>query len=136
MKLLTERPNYDFKLELPDNKKMSKEACALANMKGGGLILLGIDNQGNVKGIPRASLDDAQQWCGNIILTTCTPKPDFEFQVFDVPEDPEKCVLILRISEVDRKPCMAYERVYTRVGSPDARPAGPDEIRRLVLGSD
>jgi hypothetical protein len=135
MQLLTERPRYDFKVEFPkDASKTAKEACAMANLPNGGILLFGVNDSGIIKGLPRADLDNLQLRIGGAINNNCTPPPLFEFHVFAIPSDPTLCVLILYISEVKRKPCMCHERVYIRVGS-EARPAGPDQIRRLVLGS-
>jgi len=135
MALLTERPNYDFKRQLPQKNRMAREVCAFANLLKGGVILLGVNNAGRIEGIDRGELDDIQLRIGNIAKDSCLPRPRLDYHVFDVPSDQDRCVLVVRIHEVERKPCMTSDRVYTRAGS-SARPADSDEIRRLVLSGE
>ena len=135
MALLTERSNYDFKLKLPKNRTTAKEICAIANLANGGVILLGVDNAGRIKGICRDELDETQLRIVNIANNNCSPRPELDFRVFDVPDDQNRCILVIRVLEIERKPCMTEGRVYIRVGS-SARPAGSDEIRRLILAGE
>ncbi len=135
MRVNGEAANYDFKETPPESKKMAQEVCAFANFKGGGLILLGIDNAGNVKGILRSELDRIQLSITSAVTDICLPPPKIDFNVFDVPEQGDRCILVVKVNEIARKPCMVNNRVYVRMGA-SARPAGPDKVRQLVLGSD
>ena len=84
MRLIKERANFDFKQQLsPDNHKTAKEVCALANYENGGLILVGIADNGDVIGFPRDELDGIQLKLSRVIRENCTPLPEFEFRVFD-----------------------------------------------------
>jgi Putative DNA-binding domain/Restriction endonuclease BglII len=133
MRILTEKPQYDFKERLPESRRLSHLVCAFANLEGGGVILIGVNNDGDILGIPRGTpLDEMQLAIVNAIQHTCRPRPRFETQVFDAPSDPSRCVLVVRVHEMEYKPCMVDEKVYVRVGS-STRAAGPDEIRRLLL---
>ena len=133
MRILTEKPQYDFKERLPENRRLSHLVCAFANLEGGGVILIGVNNDGDIVGVPRGScLDQMQLAIVNAVQHTCQPRPRFESKIFDVPSDPSKCVLVVRVHEMEYKPCMVDEKVYVRVGS-STRAAGPDEIRRLLL---
>ncbi len=92
-----------------------------------------MNNDGSILGIPRGNpLDEMQLAIINAVQNTCRPQPRLEPHVFDAPSDPSKCVLVVRIHEMEYKPCMVDEKVYVRVGS-STRAAGPDEIRRLFL---
>lgn len=133
MRLIKERANFDFKQQLPDNQKIAKEVCAFANYEKGGLMLVGIDNDANVIGLPRDELDKTQLKLSDVIRTNCTPPPEFELRVFDADSKVDSCVLVVDIYELERKPCMVNEKVYIRVGA-SAVPAKPDDIRRLLLG--
>ena len=134
MVLMNERLDYDFKVRLPTPEKLAQEVCGFANLRGGGHILLGIDNGGRLVGLPRGEgLDDIRLRMTNVICDCCSPKPMFEFFTFDNPEDATTAILIMRVHEAERKPCMVQHRVYVRSG-PSVRPADADEIRRLVLG--
>ncbi len=132
MLLLRERPEYDFKLELPDNRKIAQEVCGFANLTGGGLILLGITDSGHVKGVEKSNLDDVQLKVTNIIRDTCLPVPQFAFHPFDAANDSGKAILVIRIEELQSKPCMTQDKVYIRTG-PSVRAATSGEIRRLIL---
>jgi len=134
MKLMTERKDYEFKERLPENEKIAKEACAMANHTNGGLIIIGIADTGEVIGLPRVELDASQLRIGSVIRGNCKPIPDFEFRIFDAENIIDRCILIIEVREMERKPCMAYDKVYIKSGS-STEPAKPDDIRRLLLGS-
>jgi len=131
--LLNETQNYELKELLPRNEKIAQAACAFANLSGGGILLLGVDKYGNIRGLPKGKeLDDMQLRVADVIHNNCAPQPRFEIRIFDAPNDPGRCLLTVRVYEVENKPCMTQDRVYVRSGT-SARPAGPDEIRRLIL---
>lgn len=132
MKLSGEQERYDFKEVLPESRKIFHLACAMANEPGGGVILFGIDDSGNIKGLLRSELDGMKLRITDTIRNNCQPCPVSNLLDFDDPSDPNKCVLAVRIQELERKPCMADEKVYIRVGS-ESRPAKSEEIRRLLL---
>ena len=134
MKIQTERPNYDFKVQLPaEQHKIAKEICALANHHLGGIILVGIDDSGNLVGIPRAEIDATQRRVIDIGTRNCVPSPKIDCFPFEVPSNPDKSILAIQVSEIERKPCMTKEKVYVRAGTM-ARAANSEEIRRLILG--
>jgi len=135
MKLQTERPAYDFKIELPtESEKVAKEICALANLDKGGYILIGLRNDGDIVGILRNTVDTVQLRISHIAHDNVNPNPEIEFRIFDHPSNDNRCVLVVRVIAVQRKPCIANDRVYVRTGN-EAVAAKPDEIRKLVLGS-
>lgn len=134
MTLQTEKPNYDFKETLPtDNHKIAKEICAFANMTGGGLLLVGVNDDGYPCGVLRKDSDLIQQRVMNIATAKCIPLPEIETRIFELSDHPDKCLLTIYVSEIPRKPCMTDEKVYIRAGS-SARAATSDEIRKMVLG--
>jgi hypothetical protein len=134
MQLMAERPNYDFKENLPDNNKLAKEICAFANHENGGYILVGIDDTGYPRGIPIGEIDDKQLRVQQVANDNCEPSPILECIPFEVPDKPDKRIIVIRVDENERKPCVVDGRVYIRAGT-SARPANSDEIRRLALSS-
>lgn len=135
MAIMNEGPGYDFKRELPDIKKLRQEICAFANTESGGLLLFGVDDDGVPIGLPPdTSLDDLQLKITNTVNDSCNPVPRLDMRVFSSPTNPLARILIVRIYEIERKPCMVGGKVYVRSG-PSARPADSEEIRRLVLSS-
>jgi hypothetical protein len=135
MKLQTERANYDFKVDVPENQTLAKEICAFANLIAGGLLLVGVNNDGDAVGIPRGNLDVLQGRILQVSRNNILPNPEINFEIFDLPGDNDRCILVVDIAEFPNKPCMFQERVYVRSG-PEARAAKPHEIRRIILGSE
>lgn len=129
-----ESEQYEFKIELPNNKKLAEEICAFANYKNGGMILVGIDKHGVVHGIKAGdNLDDLQLRVINVIRDNVTPVPKLTFHVFENYPENGMAILIIQTHEAVRKPCMTNDRVYIRSG-PSGRPAKPDEIRSMIIG--
>lgn len=125
-----EKINYDFKEELPDNKKISQEICAFANMRGG-ILILGVTDSGEVIGINNNELDEIQQRIVNVIRDACNPSPEIEFFIFNH-NLMNKSIMVVEIKGMEIKPCMTQEKIYIRVGT-SVRVAKPDEVRKLVL---
>jgi hypothetical protein len=135
MAFMNEGPSYDFKVNMPSTKKLSQEACAFANTENGGLILLGVDDDGTPVGLPSdTSIDELQLQITNTVNDSCSPVPRFDMRVFESSLDQSAKILIVRIHEIERKPCMVGSKVYVRSG-PSVRAADSEEIRRLVLSS-
>ncbi|MCD9025439.1 AlbA family DNA-binding domain-containing protein [Cohnella silvisoli] len=126
-----EKINYDFKVELPENKKIAQEICAFANMEGGGFLILGVTNSGQVVGINNNELDSAQQRIVNVVRDSCDPPPKIDFFIFNH-NLKGRSIMIVTVKEMGNKPCMTQDRIYIRVGS-TVRIAKPDEVRRLIL---
>lgn len=135
MKLQTERTNYDFKVDAPENQTLAREICACANLKGGGLLLIGVNNDGDSVGILRSDVDTLQGRILQVSRNTISPNPEINFEIFDLPSDNERCILVVNILEFPSKPCMFQDRVYIRSG-PETRAAKPHEIRKIILGSE
>ncbi len=127
-----ESETYDFKEILPRNKKIAQEVCGFANREGGGWLLFGISDAGQVKGIPAGEWDDIQLKLSAIISSSCNPSPKFSILRFPIPEQPEKIIIVLEVEELKRKPCMTNFRVYIRK-SASVLPASSEDIRRMLI---
>ena len=133
MLILGEKPNYDFKVQLPERvERITKEVCALANLPGGGILLFGISDEGEVVGIHASELDNIKLRITNSIRSLCDPIPFFEFFSVNIANDPELAILVCQVDELKRKPCLVHSRAYVRSG-PSAQRADSAEIRRMVL---
>jgi hypothetical protein len=136
LKLSLERPNCDFKEMLSEkNDKIAKAICAFANLPNGGILLIGVNNAGDVVGIPQIHLDTIRERISNINRDSCKPIPTLDFQVFELGNIVDRCVLTVYVSSLSRKPCMFDGRVFIRDGT-SAVQANSDQIRNLVLGSE
>ena len=135
MKIQTEKPAYDFKEILPDNKKIAREICAFANLKHGGVILVGVTDTGDIIGVPVSDIDKEQQRVTNVVQSNCVPPPNIDFQVFETPHQNNRHIIVIRIHELERKPCMMENLIYIRRSS-SAIAANPDEVREMILGTN
>jgi hypothetical protein len=136
MQMLGEKPSYEFKRQLPnDNLSFAHEICAFANNANGGLILIGVDDNGYPTGINQKELDDLQLRISNIAQSNCHPAPEIEQSAFTTPNNYNTYILVVRVNELRRKPCMVREKVYIRSGT-SAIPATSEDIRRVLLGQN
>lgn len=60
----------------------------MANLRDGGVILIGVNNDRDITGIPRGSvLDELQLTIINGVQDNCRPRPRIKTKVFDAPSD-------------------------------------------------
>ena len=77
-------------------------------------------------------IDALQRRIIEIGISRCSPSPVIECIPFDIPNNVDRCLLVVRVSEIEEKPCMTNEKVYIRAGTM-ARSANSEEIRRLLF---
>jgi hypothetical protein len=133
IKLVRESADYDFKVELPEARKLAKEVCGFANHLHGGTLLFGITDTGDTPGIPAAELDRYQRDISQFVAQGCQPIPVVDFHSFPAEGTNGRYILAVRVRELPDKPCVAQERVYVRIGT-TTRAATAGEIRQLILG--
>ena len=69
---LGEDSTIEFKRELPERKELSDEMAAFANARGG-VILIGVEDNGDIVGIDRESLDGAEKTVVEICQNSIDP---------------------------------------------------------------
>ena len=116
-------------------KDLDKEIIAFLNTHGG-TIYIGVDDNGNVMGIPQKLKDDYDEKISAILTNNI--KPNSRNNVtFSYDEDN---VLVINIKEGDSKPYYLTEKgpkpsgTYIRVGR-SKRPATDDEILTMIRDS-
>ena len=123
-----ENSGVDFKLDALQNRDLAKALVAFSNFEGG-IVLLGVDDDGNIAGLAR---DRLEEW----VMTTCRDKirpaiiPFFEM-IKDV--EPGKDVAIVRVprgGDVHSQWHSNRHTYYIRVGSQSREPT-PEELSRL-----
>jgi ATP-dependent DNA helicase RecG len=123
-----ENSGVEFKRDVLQNRDLAKELVAFSNL-GGGMVLLGVDDDGTIAGLTRVGLEE---W----VMTTCRDKirpaiiPFFEI-VRDV--EPERDVAIVSVTRGYDVHCLWHNnsnRYYIRVGT-QSREATPEELARL-----
>jgi ATP-dependent DNA helicase RecG len=123
-----ENSGVEFKRDVLENRALAKELVAFSNLSGG-VVLLGVDDDGSVAGLARPNLEE---W----VMTACRDKirpaiiPFFEI-VRDV--DQGRDVAVVRVTpgfDVHSVWHDSRNIYYIRVGSQSREPT-PEELGRL-----
>jgi len=106
-----ENSNVEFKRENIRPEHLAEEIVALANFEGG-LILIGVGDDGSIEGIQRA---DMEQWLMNICSHNVNPAIIPSYQKVRING---KMVAVLKIPKGAHKPYQASSgKYFVRVGS-------------------
>ncbi len=123
-----ESSGVEFKRDAIQNHELAKELVALSNLDGG-IVLLGVEDDGGVRGITR---DGLEEW----VMTTCRDKirPAI-IPFYEVVRDVEagRDVALVRVTrgfDVHSLWRQHGNRYYIRVGT-QSRETSPEELRRL-----
>ncbi len=123
-----ENSGVEFKRDILQNHQLAKELVAFSNLEGG-MVLLGVDDDGTIAGLTRDNLED---W----VMTACRDKirpgviPAFQ-TIRDV--EPGKDVAVVRVPRGGDVHSQWHENrntYYIRVGSQSREPT-PQELGRL-----
>lgn len=128
-----ENSGVEFKRDDVENHELAKEVVAFLNLEGG-IILLGIEDDGAVSGTSRPNLEEwVAEFCRVKIEPPIVPHLTWVRSV-----EPGRDVLVVRISQGPDKP---YARVHNnrrtyfiRVGS-TSREASREELERMFQAS-
>lgn len=123
-----ENSGVEFKLDRVTPKDLAREMVAFANFQGG-MILLGVDDHGQIQGLTRERIEE---WVMSICRDKVRPEiiPYFEI-IRDV--EPGKDIAIIRVGRgwnVHHVWHNNHRSYYIRVGS-QSREASPEELERL-----
>ena len=134
-----EGPNIEFKAEVPDDtdsrRKVSRTLAAFANGEGGHL-LFGVDNDGQVLGLPAVSTRQvAQDAITNFIRSLVAPLPNFSVHCIPLDDGSDRGVIVVKVEAGDAPPYgvgPANPQYYVRRGA-TTFPASADVVRALAL---
>jgi hypothetical protein len=134
-----EGPNIEFKVKVPDEtasrRKVSRTLAAFANGEGGHL-LFGVDNDGQVLGLPAESTNQvAQDAITNFIRSLVTPLPNFSVRCISLDDGSGQGVIVVRVEAGDTPPYGVgpeNPQYYVRRGA-TTFPASADMVRALAL---
>ncbi len=123
-----ENSGVEFKRDTVQNHDLAKELVAFSNLVGG-MILLGVEDDGSISGITRSNLEE---W----VMTTCRDKirpAIIPFYEILRGVEPGKDVAIVRVTRGFDVHSLWHQngnRYYIRVGT-QSREAAQEELRRL-----
>lgn len=127
-----ENSGVEFKRDDVRPEQVAKEAVAMANLKGGRL-LLGVEDDGTISGVQRK---DTEEWIMNIFATKVHPMllPFYE----EVVMDDGKRVAVVAFAEGTSKPYVVRhegrEEIYIRVGSTSRKATREQQARLHQMG--
>jgi predicted HTH transcriptional regulator len=116
----------------PNTEDMAGECVAFANADGG-VIFLGVDDDGVVQGIPKDRMGILEQWVINVATNNCEPpiRPVLRKEVLFRPDGTEGLVLLVEVRRGLYVHRTSGGRYYIRVGS-TKRDLTPAELARLM----
>ena len=127
-----ENSGIEFKRDDVRPEQIGKEIVAMANFKGGRL-LLGVEDDGAISGIQRP---DIEEWVMNIFTTKIHPMllPFYE----EVVMDDGKRIVVITLTEGPSKPYVlrhqGREDIYVRVGTTSRKATREQQARLFELG--
>ena len=111
-----ETEEIEWKLHISDPIEFCESMVAFAN-RGGGVILVGVDNNGSIRGLPDVNLAEIEEKLTNYNHEYCDPR--VFFKVAEVKVD-DKTVVIVEVREGMDKPYWLKDRGFMiRSGSSD-----------------
>ncbi len=116
----------------PNSDQFAAELVAFANAEGG-VVFLGVDDDGVVHGIPREALDLVEQWAVNVATNNCDPpiRPVLRKQQLPVGDDDERDVILVEVRRGVYVHRTTGGRWLVRVGS-TKRDLTSQELARLL----
>lgn len=128
-----EGSGVEFKRDDVRPEQLAKEIVALANFQGG-LILLGVEDDGSISGIQRENLEE---WVMDTVFGRYVHPmilPFFE----TVQVDPQHRVAVISLTQGTAKPYVVRqqdrEEIYVRVGSTSRKASREQQARLFALG--
>lgn len=128
---LGEDSSRQFKVKLNNAQQLAKEMCAMSNSRGG-VIYVGVQDNGDIAGITSENLRTYNQWISASANEMI--RPAIYPQTRSVEID-GKFILIISISDGVSKPYCDNKGVYWTKSGSDTRNASPQELARMFQAS-
>ena len=115
----------------PNTQELAGELVAFANAEGG-VVFLGVDDSGAVRGVPLAQVDRLEQWLSNVATHNCDPPIRLVIRKALLPgtAGADERVLLAEVPRGLYVHRTSGGRYYTRVGS-IKQDLTPPELARL-----
>ena len=80
----TELNDIDWKSSLsPKKERLAQHICAFSNLKGGGILVFGVNNDGAISSFPKTSIDETVTLLGNIANNNLSSPIQIEHDVLE-----------------------------------------------------
>ncbi len=115
----------------PNTEDLAGEMVSFANAEGG-TIFLGVDDDGDIVGVPREKSQLVEQWVLNVATQNCDPplRPEVRREALPVPGENGLSIILVTVPQGLFAHCTAGGRYYVRLGSTKRR-LTPPELARL-----
>jgi hypothetical protein len=122
-----ESETTEFKVEIGKKDEFLETICSFSNTRGG-VLLMGVDNNGNAKGINPGEMDQLKRSIGSLVRDWIEPTVSIRMNVAVIKE---KAILVIVVPKGDQTIYNYRDHgVYMRAGSTD-RLANRDELLSL-----
>ena len=122
--------NAEFKVSIPSNVKgITEEVCAFANASGG-VVLIGVDDANNIKGI---TIDNGKRSALQNSINEISPSLKCEFYSVEVDG---LNVAVIEVPSGQNKPYVLSGAIYVRQGPNSQKLTSVEEMRDFFQQSD
>ena len=122
--------NAEFKVSLPSKiKEITEEVCAFANASGG-VVLIGVDDANNIKGI---TIDNAKRSAIQNSINEISPVLKCDFNIIEVDG---KNIAVIEVPSGQNKPYVLSGAIYVRQGPNSQKLTTVEEMRDFFQQAD
>lgn len=116
-----------FKVDISNSDKLAQELVAFSNARGG-VLIIGVDDDGNIIGADTKNIQRINQLIGNVINSHITPPI---YPLVKIENISDKKIIVVEIDEGSNKPYSTNGGLYLTKAGSDKRKISPQELRRL-----
>ncbi len=121
-----------FKINITNSDQLTEEFVAFSNAFGG-LLIIGVKDNGTINGLTDEDIHRLNQLIGNVINANIIPPIYPITQIYSI----NNCkILCIEISEGLNKPYSTNKGLYITKAGADKRKISPEELRRLFASSN
>lgn len=122
--------NAEFKVSIPSKiKEITEEVCAFANASGG-VVLIGVDDANNIKGI---TIDNAKRSAIQNSINEISPVLKCDFNIVEVDG---KYIAVIEVPSGQNKPYVLSGAIYVRQGPNSQKLTTVEEMRDFFQQAD
>uniref|UniRef100_UPI0040492163 RNA-binding domain-containing protein n=1 Tax=Flavobacterium sp. TaxID=239 RepID=UPI0040492163 len=115
--------NTEFKVSVPSNVKgITEEVCAFANASGG-VVLIGVDDNNNIKGV---IIDNSKRSAIQNSINEISPALRCEFYIIEIDG---LNIAVIEVPSGQNKPYVLSGAIYVRQGPNSQKLTTPEEMR-------